>query len=362
MSTENKIIETKYITLAPKIPSKFPATRYQGSKYKIANWIWECIDFLDFETVGDLFGGTGVMSYLFKQYGKTVTYNDILQFNYHTGIALIENSKERIDQTDIDLVLSDNHNRRDKVQKIYKNIFFTDAENEFIDNYICNINQFFKDDKFKYAMLLWCLFQACIIKRPFNLFHRKNLYMRTQDVERSFGNKVTWDRPFTEYIYKFSEEINNSVLDNGKKCISRNDDALELDDDFDLVYIDTPYISQKGTGVDYLNFYHFLEGLCNYDNWESLIDHTRKHKPINSSFNPWNSPKTISQAFADLFGKYRKSHLIISYRSDGIPSIEELIYHLKPLKKNILYYYYGDYKYVLSKNGNSKEVLIVVYD
>ena len=37
-----------------------------------------------------------------------------------------------------------------------------------------------------------------------------------------------------------------------------NSDIFDVKDDYDLVYIDTPYISQKGGGVDYHDFYHFL--------------------------------------------------------------------------------------------------------
>ena len=60
--------------------------------------------------------------------------------------------------------------------------------------------------------------------------------------------------------------------------------------------------------------------------------------------------------------KQGKSHLAISYRSDGIPAIEELYKIIKQFKKNVRILYFGDYKYVLSHNGNSQEVLIIGYD
>lgn len=34
-------------------------------------------------------------------------------------------------------------------------------------------------------------------------------------------------------------------------------DALDVPGDYDLVYVDTPYIPKSGVGVDYLDFYHF---------------------------------------------------------------------------------------------------------
>ena len=35
-------------------------------------------------------------------------------------------------------------------------------------------------------------------------------------------------------------------------------DALDVPGDYDLVYVDTPYIPKSGVGVDYQDFYHFL--------------------------------------------------------------------------------------------------------
>ena len=41
-----------------------------------------------------------------------------------------------------------------------------------------------KNEK-KQALAYFALFQSCIIKRPYNLFHRKNLYVRTKEMKRS---------------------------------------------------------------------------------------------------------------------------------------------------------------------------------
>ena len=75
----------------PKQTPRFPPTRYQGSKRKLATDIVQAVSDLSFSTVLDLFGGTGSVAYAFKQAGKQVTYNDILAFNHQIGLALIEN-------------------------------------------------------------------------------------------------------------------------------------------------------------------------------------------------------------------------------------------------------------------------------
>ena len=85
--------------------ARFPSTRYQGSKAKLVEWIWEQISDLDFETCLDAFGGTGAVAYRLKQAGKRVTYNDLLRFNYHIGLALIESSRVRLERDEVDLLL-----------------------------------------------------------------------------------------------------------------------------------------------------------------------------------------------------------------------------------------------------------------
>ena len=80
------------LSLFDELPTvaKFPTTRYQGSKLKFVGWIWDCIKDIPFQTALDAFGGTGCVAYRLKQEGKTVTYNDLLPFNFLIGKALIE--------------------------------------------------------------------------------------------------------------------------------------------------------------------------------------------------------------------------------------------------------------------------------
>lgn len=97
-----------------------------------------------------------------------------------------------------------------------------------------------------------------------------------------------------------------------------NLDAIKIPGKFDLVYIDTPYINSKGTGVDYLDFYHFLEGLSEYDTWIDKIDFKSKHRRFKKISSEWSDKKLITSSFERLINKYKDSILVVSYRSDGI--------------------------------------------
>ncbi len=338
---------------------QFPSTRYQGSKWKLIPWIMRILQDLKFHTCLDAFGGTGVVGFHLKKMGKRVTYNDILRFNYLSGLALIENSKEILTDSDVEWILSKHrdHKYPSFVEENFNGIYFTEEENRWIDMVIGNINNL--SNPFKYALAFFALCQACIIKRPYNLFHRKNLYVRFADVKRSFGNKVTWDKSFESWFRIFVDEANHAVFDNGHNNKAINKSATAIPNEYDLVYIDTPYISAKGVPIDYLDFYHFLEGLSLYDSWDLYIDRASKNLRFKKRENEWCDKRQIAAAFDRLFKHFKDSILAVSYRNDGIPTCFELVSIMQRYKKKVELHEFGQYKYALSTNANSQEVLII---
>ena len=338
----------------------FPSTRYQGSKSKITDWIWDNIKSLSFNTVLDAFGGTGSVSYMLKLKGKSVTYNDILKFNHIIGKALIENNNMKLTNEDVEVILHKDKNIKYPtiIQDNFEDIFYLNEENIWLDTVITNITNI--ENEYKRALAWFALFQSCIIKRPYNLFHRANLYVRTSDVERSFGNKTTWDKSFEEHFKHFIQEANNAVFSGANICTSINYNALNIENvDYDLVYIDTPYINNSGVGTDYFNFYHFLEGMVDYIDWEKKISKKYKHHPLkNNNKNSWVDKKEIFNAFDSLIKKYKNSIIVISYRNDGIPSEVQLLEIIKKYKKRVYEIKTKEYKYVLS-NKTSKEILFI---
>ena len=340
--------------------AKFPTTRYQGSKLKFVDWIWDCVKDIPFHSALDAFGGTGSVSFRLKEEGKQVTYNDILPFNHIIGKALIENESTCLEDAEIDALLRKDANIEypDFIERTFKHIYFTDEENRWLDMVSTNIRSI--ENPYKQAIAYFALFQSCIIKRPYNLFHRRNLYVRLQEVERSFGNKKTWDTPFEVHFRKFVQEANNAIFDNGETCRSINQNIFDVEPCYDFVYIDTPYLNDRGIGVDYADFYHFLNGLVDYDNWGTRIDYKSKHLRLLRQQNDWNDSNTIHQAFKQLFVQFRHSTMAISYRSNGIPTIDELVNILEGLGKNVRIHQSGDIKYVLSTK-QSNEILIVAH-
>lgn len=351
---------------------KFPVTRYQGSKRKIVSWIYENIKDLRFKTALDGFGGSSTVSYLFKKMGKDVTYNDKLRFNYLIGKALIENQSVKFLDEDL-LNLKQRQSRitySETIQKNFKSVYYLKRENEWLDLIAPNILQMNHYTgsvlDYKKAIAYYALFQACLIKRPYNLFHRKNLNLRTAKVERNFGNKTTWDKSFDNYLSKFITEANSLVFDSKTQCRSLNESIFDLDENgYDLVYLDPPYLRNEASpeSSNYLAYYHFLEGLSHYDTWEQMIDHSKGHLPLKqvSSSNDFTTANA-KERFEEMLLKFKRSKIVLSYKKGGEPSIEYLVKLMKKFKRNVSTRSIK-YSYALNRqNGDAKynrEVLII---
>lgn len=351
-------MNTALPTLTP-ILATFPATRYQGSKRRSARWIVERLAPLDVRTVLDAFGGTGAVAYAFKSAGLAVTYNDLLAFNHQIGLALIENDGVRLSDEDIEALVGPRPGLAypDFIERSFDGVYFTREENRWLDMAAAHVRGI--ESPLKRALAYYALFQSAIAKRPYNLFHRKNLYLRFAEVPRGFGNKAAWDRPFEEHFRRHAAAANAAVFKGDLPCGATMGDAVACAGDYDLVYIDPPYVNSRGVGVDYREFYHFLEGMIDYDRWPERIDFSSLHRRLVPMPNDWCRPAAVGRMFAALFDRFRSSVLAVSYRSDGIPSIDELTLLLKNVKRRVQVHVFESRPYALSINRAKREVLLV---
>lgn len=357
--------------LTPKIisnlPKLAPSTRYQGTKRRILPWLYENLKDLDFHTVLDGFGGTGSVSYLFKFMGKKVTFNDVLLSNYHTGVAFTENNSVRLNRSDIEFLLHENSFEYPTfIQDTFKDIYYFDFENKWLDMVTFNIkilSKLYSSNalKKKRALAFHALFQACLCKRPFNLFHRKNLYLRAANIKRSFGNKKTWDTDFSTLFVKFAQEASSKVFSNGMENKAICKDIIKIkNESFDLIYLDPPYTRPSDKyPKDYYSLYHFLEGLVDYEDWSSRIDWSKKNRCLFKKRTEWEK-NSLKDDFKHIFEEFQDSIIVISYGHPGTPSIQEIRGLLVQYKSNVSVIK-KEYSYKLNhKNGNEMyEVLII---
>ena len=345
-------------TVSEKSSSGFPKTRFQGSKLRFLPFLEATLGKLEFDSAVDVFGGTGAVSYLFKRLGKRVHYNDALLSNHASGLALIENASRTFDVERARALFEPRPGvvYDDFIARTFEGVFYLAAENACLDLAAQNIAAI--AHRVDRALARHALFQACLMKRPFNLFHRKNLSVRTANVKRSFGNKTTWERPFPELCVSAMRAANAAVFDNGEKNRATALDAFECPLDAELVYLDPPYVRANKSVLRYLDGYHFLEGICRYRQWPALVDHTKLHLPLRAPASAFEDARTIEAALDHLFERAREARFIaLSYRDDGFPSIAALSRTLRKLGRRVERVSLAN-TYALA-NKRSREVLLV---
>jgi len=352
------LISDLSIRLAKDRIDIFPTTRYYGSKKRLLHWIYENLKDIPFKTVLDGFGGTASVSLLFKAMGKQVTFNDALQSNGISARAMLANHAPFDDEQEVHDFFYAVKPVNGFIAETFAGKFYLNDENSWLDGVVLAIETQPEDKK---NALFYSLFQACLQKRPFNLFHRANLSLRTNGVgQQSFGNQTTWDTPFPALATRAYKELARSNWASKlPQTILPPTDINNITGGYDLIYLDPPYINLKNTGDDYLRRYHFLEGLCQYDDWHNLIDHSYNNLQMKkrNHITEWQSKRCFKDNLYGLIEKHRHSIVVLSYVAGAYPSENELVGFFKQSFKTMRVAHM-DIPHALSQ-GKKNELIIV---
>ena len=112
-----------------------------GSKNKLLTQIWAVAQQFEHDTVVDLFGGSGVVSYMFKAQGKRVISNDYMAMASTYAKAMIENNGVTLSEREALMLVDTPWSGDDFVQRTFAGLYFTDEDNAFIDNLRAGISQ-----------------------------------------------------------------------------------------------------------------------------------------------------------------------------------------------------------------------------
>lgn len=297
----------------PEQVHQYPTTRYMGSKHKVLESIWRAASWFEFESVLDLFSGSGVVSYMFKAQGKEVFSNDYMAFPAVFTQALVENNTVVLSAEDIALLLDTSVETDDFVTKTFAGLYFTDEENALIDRLRMNIKRL--PSQTKRALAMAALVRACLKKRPRGIF--------TYTGDRYDDGRKDLQTTLEDHFLQAAEQYNAAVFDNSKANKARHGDALTSRQKADLVYIDPPYYSPLSDN-EYVRRYHFVEGLVR--DWQGVeMQWHTKTKKFKSYPTPFSSRTGAYEAFELLFKKHRDSILIVSYSSNSMPTKEQMI-------------------------------------
>lgn len=336
---------------------QYPTTRFMGSKSKLLPEIWNVASQFKFDTVADLFSGSGIVGYMFKAQGKAVISNDYMAMSSTFAKAMIENNSRILPIEEAKALLFPKHTVDHFVSKTFHGLYFSDTENEMIDTLRTNIAHM--KESYKKAIAMSALIRACIKKRPRGIF--------TYTGNRYNDGRKDLKKSFEEQFIEAIDAVNHAVFDNGQINRAKNCDAMSLRiPSPDLVYIDPPYYSPLSDN-EYVRRYHFVEGLAR--NWEGVeIQQNTLTKKFKSYPTPFSTRKGAADAFNMLFKKYASSIQIVSYSSNSLPTQDEILALMAKYKAHVevvpvdYRYSFGNQRTKINDNRNKvQEYLFVGY-
>lgn len=342
-------IPPKQRTLIKQVPKSlstqvaaYPPTRFMGSKSKLLTEIWSVASQFEFDTVVDLFSGSGIVGYMFKAQGKSVISNDYMAMSATFTKAMVENNSVTLPLEEAKELLVPHKESDHFVATIFKDLYYTDEENELIDTLRTNIAAI--QDQYKHAIAMTALIRACTKKRPRGIF--TYIGQRYNDGRKDL--KKTLAEQFLEAVVA----VNKAVFDNGKSNHSKHGYAMDLREEHaDLVYIDPPYYSPLSDN-EYVRRYHFVEGLARDWKGVEIQEHTRTKK-FKSYPTPFSTRKGAIDAFDSLFKKFANSILIVSYSSNSQPTQDEMVAIMAKYKEHVEVIPV-DYKYCFGNQNDAK--------
>ena len=314
----------------------------------------------------DIFSGTSVVARYFKPKYEVLS-NDVLYFSYCLQVATIEAPhKPRFKKLKETLGITDpvkffNEKPLEEMENLEQakrfcqnnyspnggRMYLTDSNALRIDYARNMVEKWNRDgllDKYEYYYLIAAIVEGVPfvsnISGTYGAFHKQ------------------WDRRTS----KTFQLIDLEVLENGLDNKAFNDDGIHLLETIrgDILYIDPPYNERQ-----YLPNYHLLETVAKYD-FPILKGITGQRAYGMNQKSDFCSLKTVYKAFERLMQNAKFEHIILSYNTDGIMSVDEIERIMKKYGiPDTFEIHYIDYRRYKSKSNvtntsDLKEMLIYI--
>lgn len=341
--------------------------RFIGNKTDLLEDIKQFIDahVEDAVTFCDIFSGTSSVARHFKQWYEVYS-NDLLYFSYCLQRGTIENSCKPsfgnlASAMGIDNPIqyfndmpTEDMERLPLEKRFFQNnyaptggrMYITDSNALRIDFSRNTIEDWYKQgylSKDEYYYLIASLVEGI----PFvsNISGTYGAFNKTWDV-RSNKLFVLIDLP---------------VVNNGEKNKSYNKDGVVLLQEIsgDILYIDPPYNERQ-----YLPNYHVLETAAKYDFPE--LHGITGQRPYESQRSDFCSKRKVVGAFDSLLANAKFKHIVLSYNTDGIMTLDEIEKTMKkygiPSTFDVTYIPYRRFKSksVATRKDELNEMLIYI--
>lgn len=299
--------------------------RFIGSKLLLLDYIKEVAQEKapDAKTFCDIFAGTAAVARYFKQWYQVYS-NDLLYFSYVLARATVENDGlpdfgrlKKVLGVEDPLEYFNGKESKDmetleKERRFFQNtyapaggrMYINDENGLRIDFARCTVEDWKKAgllNESEYYYLVACIVEGI----PF-----------VSNTSGTYGayHKVWERRSYKKYqLFRLEAPVNHKE----NRCFNEEGSRLLTRLEGDILYIDPPYNERQ-----YLPNYHVLETAARYDYPEVTgITGQRSYGSRKSDF---CVKKKAAGAFEELIRNARFCHIILSYSTDGLMSLEEI--------------------------------------
>lgn len=333
--------------------------RFIGCKTSLLENIKQVIDEKapDAKTLCDIFSGTATVARYFKQWYEVYS-NDLLYFSYVLQKGTVENDsvpafsrleselgiKDPIDY--FNGLEADDMSSLPQEKRLFQNTYaptggrmYINDDNALRIDFARNTVEEWKNkgllEENEYYYLVACIVEGI----PF-----------VSNISGTYGAfHKSWERR----SFKRYELFRLGVTQNGKHNKCYNCDGVELIKALsgDVLYIDPPYNSRQ-----YLPNYHVLETAAKYDFPE--VRGLTAQRPYENAKSDFCLKTKVLVAFSNLIESADFKHIILSYSTDGLMTVEEIETTMKKFgKPETFQIYWIPYRRYKSREQGEKEEL-----
>ncbi len=335
---------------------------YVGNKRKMIPKIIKALEDnnVEYNSVLDLFSGSGFVSMAMKMLGKVVYSNDLLSSSYIYSLAYIENPGYVLSDEEKDILLQPVSDIKffPKLSDKFKERFTKDEMN-FLRNIYSNITDILgypiplpgtnKNSNFYKSSLSFACLQMYIIEKCFVGGRMSNNQVIAK-VKHRLNHQRNYGSEMTGKGIRWIGDVYPEDPNKGKHR-AFNFDAISLLKhfslkDIDLVYVDPPY---GGLSSNYPEMYQFFE--------EYIVGRGKNYN------NRFIDKKNYGKNFAEMIKLLNGfSCLAISYNNGGWAKIDDILNIIKKYRSSVIVEEFDyDYKYRIqeSRKDKAKEYLII---
>lgn len=276
--------------------------QYIGSKRKL---ILNIVKHFKGQVIVDLMAGTHSIGYFLKD-KKRVIANDVMQYSYLIGKAIVESSISNLEP--LEITYNNNYNF---FERNYSGTYFTKKQCQDLDALKHSIEK--TEDEF---------LKDCYYSCVFNILDRIGTTAGHFDGFLKQNTEKAKKRKNKNVIKNFEKEV-EGFQNKENKFNSRvyNLEAIDLLDQMkqaDTIYIDPPYNHRQ-----YSTLYHILEMFARYD---GRLKNCLYKYPEKRYFSPYSYKSKAESAFDNLLRTSSdvSNRVVFSYSNKGIVSIKKL--------------------------------------